>query len=270
LERIRAVLFDMDGVIYVGQQRLPGVQELWDFLDQRGIRWLCVTNNASQASQQFSEKLARMGLHAGPERILGSAEATALWMADQVENHGAPEGLVYVMGMAGLRSELERAGFTLTDDPFAATYAVSGANFSLTFDDLANTTLAIRNGARFIGTNPDVTFPTERGQIPGAGSVLALLATASDVKPIVIGKPFAPMYELAMRRLKSTPETTLMVGDRYDTDITGAAALGMTTAGVLTGISTREEFLEQNPPPDIIVPGLVELFQLMGGAKPGS
>ncbi len=167
------------------------------------------------------------------------------------------------MGMEGLHTALRAQGFELTDDPFAAAYAVAGANFQLTFADLANITLAIRNGARFIGTNADLTFPTERGQVPGAGSILALLAAATDVQPIVIGKPNPPLYEIAMERLGATPETTLMVGDRYDTDITGAQELGLLTAGVLTGIHTREIFSAQQRPPDLIVDNLVELLAIL-------
>ncbi|MFN3334641.1 MAG: HAD-IIA family hydrolase, partial [Caldilinea sp.] len=151
----------------------------------------------------------------------------------------------------------------LTNDPFDAAYAVSGANFSLTYNDLANVALAIRNGARFIGTNSDRTYPTERGQVPGAGAILALFTAATDREPIVIGKPNAPMFEEAMRRLGVTPEETLMVGDRYETDIVGALKLGMTTVGVLTGIDSRSTFATQSAPPHLILDGLPELLTLL-------
>lgn len=261
LTRVRAAFFDMDGVIYVGSRPLPGVQELLDYLDASGRRWMLVTNNAALTSQQFSDKVAAMGLRVPPARILGSAEATASWLRHQVDK-GWPEGKVIIMGQEGLRSALLDAGFELTTDPFAADYAVSGANFQLTYRELADVALAIRNGARFIGTNPDLTFPSERGQIPGAGALLALLEAATEVKPVVIGKPNAPMFELAMRRLHASPETTMMVGDRYDTDIAGALALGMTTTGVLTGVSSEADYHKQNMPPHVVVPGLPELLEL--------
>lgn len=264
LTHIRGVLFDMDGVIYVGQQPLPGVQELLDYLDATGRRWMLVTNNAALTSQQFSEKVAAMGLRVPPERILGSAEATASWLRHQVEK-GWPKGKVIVNGQDGLRAALTQAGFELTNDPFEAVYAVSGANFKLTYEDLANVTLAIRNGARFIGTNGDRTYPTERGQVPGAGAILALFTAATDQEPIVIGKPNAPMFEEAMRRLGVTPEETMMVGDRYETDIAGALKLGMLAVGVLTGVDTRATFEAQSMPPHFILEGLPELlthFQL--------
>ncbi len=259
LAHIHAAFFDMDGVIYVGSRPLPGVQELLDYLDASGRRWMLVTNNAALTSAQFSDKVAAMGLRVPPERILGSAEATASWLRRQVEK-GWPEGAVIVNGQDGLRNALTAAGFALTTDPFSAEYAVSGANFGLTYNDLADVSLAIRNGARFIGTNSDRTYPTERGQVPGAGSILALFTAATDKEPIVIGKPNAPMFEEAMRRLGVTPEETLMVGDRYETDIVGALTLGMTTVGVLTGIDTRATFATQSAPPHFILDGLPELL----------
>ena len=262
LSQVRAALFDMDGVVYVGKRPLLGVQAMFDYLDAGGRGWLCITNNASMTSQQFSDKLKDMDIRVPPERILGSSEATAQWLAEQVEA-GWPQGKIFVMGMDGLRSALLAKGFELTADPFDATYAVSGANFNLTFNDLAETALAIRNGARFIGTNGDVTFPTERGHIPGTGSVLALFAAATGVQPIVIGKPNPPMYQLAMHRLGVPPELTMMVGDRYDTDIAGAIALGMKTVGMLTGIDTRAHFEAQPQPPHLIAQDLTTLLAWM-------
>lgn len=272
LASVRAVLFDMDGVLYVGMRPLPGVQALWDYLDATGRGRLCVTNNASQNGAQFAAKLGAMGLHATGDQVLGSAEATAAWLAEQVAafEAGTPNGFargpILVMGMAGLRNALEQRGLQLTDDPFAAAYCVAGAHFAVTYNDLADATLAIRNGARFIGTNPDLNFPSERGLVPGAGAMLALLQAASGVAPLVIGKPNAPMFALAMEKLGAGTATTLMVGDRYDTDIAGAAALGMLTAGVLTGVSTRAEMLAGTPPPSYIFPGLPELLAALQAA----
>ncbi len=264
LRSVRGVLFDMDGVIYVGDTPLAGVQDALDYLTQTGRTWLLVTNNASRTPEQFVEKLTKMNIRVRPEQVLGSAEATACWMAEQVQHHGWPSGPVIVMGQAGLKTALTNAGFELTTDPDQAVYAVAGINFELTYEDLANVTLAIRRGARFIGTNADVTYPSERGPLPGAGSILALLTAATGQQPLVIGKPNAGMYQQAMARLGLTPAETLMVGDRYDTDISGAIALGLLTAGILTGISTRAEFEQATTPPSLIVedlPGLIEAFR---------
>jgi 4-nitrophenyl phosphatase len=268
LRSVRGVLFDMDGVIYVGNRPLSGVQDALDYLAQTGRQFLFVTNNASRTPEQFVEKLATMKIGVRPDQVLGSAEATACWLADQVANHGWARGPVIVMGQDGLKTALLNSGFELTTEPDEAAYAVAGINFELTYEDLARVTLAIRRGARFIGTNGDVTFPSERGPLPGAGSILALLAAASGQQPLVIGKPNPGMYEQAIARLGLTAEETLMVGDRYDTDISGAMAVGLWTAGVLTGISTRADFEQADPPPHVIVddlPGLVEVFRREDG-----
>lgn len=258
LRKVRAVLLDMDGVLYVGDQPLPGVQELLAYLDATGRKWLCVTNNSSRTSQTFSDKLAAMGITVDPVHILGSAEATANWLAEQSPN-GAK---VIMMGEASLRGALQAKGFELVDDPFEAQIAVASIYYALNYDVLTRLTLAIRNGARFVATNPDATLPTERGQVPGTGSLVALLTVSGGRTPEYVGKPYPGMYEQAIRRVDGAAETTLMVGDRYETDIEGAARLGMPTAGVLTGVTTRAEYLAANPSPDFVVEGLPELLAL--------
>lgn len=260
LRAVRGVLFDMDGVIYVGTRPLPGVQEAIDYLTSTGRTFLFVTNNASKTPEQFVARLAEMDIHVRPEQVLGSAEATACWLAGQVADHGWPRGPVIVVGQDGLRVALQKSGFELTTDPHTAKYAVAGISFQLTYDELANASLAIRGGARFVGTNSDATFPSERGLLPGAGSVLALLTTATGQQPLVIGKPNRGMYEQALARLNLTAGQTLMVGDRYDTDISGAVPLGLCTAGVLTGVSTRADFEQADPAPRLIVDNLPELI----------
>jgi len=256
LRHVRAVLFDMDGVIYVGDRPLPGVQAMLDYLDSTGRRWLCITNNASNTSQMFADKLAKMAIQAQPVNILGSAEATAAWLGEQVP----AKGKVIMLGMEGLRTALLNEGFTLVTDPDEAEFAVAGINFHLTYEDVANIALAIRKGARFVGTNIDPTYPAERGQIPGTGSIIAMLKAATDVEPEIVGKPYPGMYELAMHRLNAEPATTLMVGDRYETDIAGATKLGLVTAGVLTGISSQADFEAGTPPPDLILAGMEALL----------
>jgi 4-nitrophenyl phosphatase len=253
---VEAVLLDMDGVVYVGNQALPGVQDLLDYLDLTGRRWLCVTNNSSRDSVTFAEKLAGMDIRVDPAHILGSAQATAAWLA-----HQAPPGTkVLMMGEQSLHNALAGQGFDLIEDPFAAEVVVASINFSLNYEKLTNLTLAIRNGARFVATNPDPSLPTERGQVPGTGSIVALLSTASGRQPEFVGKPYPGMYQQAMEQLGSSTDRTLMIGDRYETDIVGAVQLGMPTLGVLTGVSTREEFETADPPAMMVLPGLPELL----------
>lgn len=259
LRNARAVLLDMDGVVYVGESPLPGVQNFLDYLEDTGRRWLCVTNNSSKTADMFVEKLQRMNVHARPENVLGSAQATATWMAEQFPQRGK----AVMIGEEGLRSALVENGFELTENELEAEFAVVGINFELRYEHLARAALAIRNGARFIGTNHDPSFPSERGQVPGTGSILALIATATGVQPTIIGKPNAGMYEQALHRLQATAEQTLMVGDRYDTDIAGAIKLGMTTVGVLTGVTNRQSFEREDPPPHYILENIPALLALM-------
>jgi 4-nitrophenyl phosphatase len=162
---------------------------------------------------------------------------------------------------------LLKEGFELVTDPQAAEFAVAGINFNLTYENLADVALAIRHGARFIGTNIDPTYPSERGQIPGTGSIIALLEAATGVQPEIVGKPYPGMYQLAMQRLGVQPHETLMVGDRHETDIVGAVKLGLVTAGVLTGISSRQAFEQGDPPPDLIVESLPVLQELLQQAE---
>lgn len=256
LRDVRAVLLDMDGVVYVGEQPLPGVQELLDYLDETGRHWLFVTNNSSRTPAQFIEKIQRMGIRADEGHILSSALATASWLAEEY-----PDGVrVFMIGETGLRWALEREGITVVEDAQKAEVIVSGIDFSVRYERLAEATLAVRAGARFIGTNSDTSFPSERGQIPGTGALLALLEAATGVTPTVIGKPNPGMFEQAMHKLGTSTGTTLMVGDRYETDIAGAIELGMPTAAVLTGITSEEEFRQVRPQPALILPGLPELL----------
>ncbi len=256
LSEVRAVLLDMDGVVYIGDQPLPGVQQLLDYLESTGRDWLFVTNNSSRTPAQFVEKIARMEIRADEPHILSSALATASWLAAQY-----PDGArAFMIGQDGLRWALEREGITLVEEAQTADVIVCGIDFGVRYERLADATLAVRAGARFVGTNSDTSFPSERGQIPGAGALLALLEAASGVKPTVIGKPNAGMFEQAMRKLGTTAAATLMVGDRYETDIAGAVELGMPTAAVLTGITPEHEFRAAAAPPDLILPGLPELL----------
>lgn len=262
LQSVEAVLLDMDGVLYVGNQGLPGVQETLDYLDATGRRWLCVTNNSSRTSADFSAKLAGMGVTVPAERILGSAEATASWLAQQVP-HGTK---VLLMGEQSIRDQMTSRGFELVTDPFEAEVVVATIFFGVNYSILTDLTLAIRNGARFIATNPDPSLPTERGQVPGTGSLVALLATASGQQPEYVGKPYPGMYEQALQRVGTSAAGTLMVGDRYDTDIAGALDLGLITLGVTTGVNTAEDFANMDRPPHMVMTGLPQLLEELQAA----
>ncbi|MDX1613662.1 MAG: HAD-IA family hydrolase, partial [Candidatus Promineifilaceae bacterium] len=131
---------------------------------------------------------------------------------------------------------------------------------------LASAAHLINRGATFVGTNPDVTFPSEVGPLPGAGSLLALVSTATGKEPVVIGKPNQPMFEEAMRRLGGTREDTIMIGDRLNTDISGAQAAGLRAALLLTGITSRDQVDRAAVTPDWIFEDLPQLVDFLGSA----
>ncbi len=255
MSKVRALLFDMDGVLYKGDEILPGVLEGLAYFEQTGRSILYVTNNATRTPAMFVDKLAAMGISAREEQVLTSAEATGGWMA-----RNAPRGSkVQLIGQAGVWTAMLAHGFKPANQPQDADFVVVGMDFHLDYRKCAEATLAIKAGARFIATNEDATFPSEEGEIPGAGSIVALLKTATGVQPEVIGKPYPGMFAEAMARLQLDADACLMVGDRYETDIKGAQELSMWTAGVCTGVTSHAEFLAQARPPNFIFSNMQDL-----------
>lgn len=267
LRTIRAVLFDMDGVIYRGDQPLPAVNELLAFLEQHAVAYACITNNSGRTPAQVAAKLQSMGLAIPADRIITSAMATSLYLRS-VAPSGTP---VLAVGMEGLLDQLFGDGYFLREER-APQYVVAGIDFDLTYAKLRSACLAIRAGATFIGTNGDRTYPAEDGLVPGAGSILAALEAATGQKPVIIGKPAPAMFEAALALLGAEAATTLMVGDRYDTDILGGANAGLKTALVLTGVSDRDEASHGPHPPGAIFDDLAALlhnWRELGMARSG-
>lgn len=250
---IRAVVLDMDGVLWRGGVPLPGVREFVAWVQAQAIPYALATNNSTTSVETYVKRLADAGVPADPAQVITSAVATA----EYVRRHYPPDTPIYIVGEAGLHQALADNGFRF--DPDAARLVIAGMDRTLTYEKLKIATTRIRAGADFIGTNPDRTFPVPQGLIPGAGTMLAAIEAATDVAPRVIGKPEPPMFEVAIDRLGATPETTLMIGDRLDTDILGASRAGLRTALVLTGITTAEEARASTIRPDAIFDDLPAL-----------
>ncbi len=254
LREIRHLIIDMDGVLWRGDEPLPGLQDFFASLRQSQIDFILATNNSSKTPEQYVDKLARFGVEVGAEQVLTSALVSAEYLAGV-----APAGArVYVIGSDGIRRALEERGFPLVDE--GADYVVVGWDQQLTWDELATATLLIRAGAEFLGTNPDVTYPTKRGLVPGNGAILAAIETATGVAPVVTGKPEPQMYEAALRRMNARPEDTAMLGDRLDTDIAGAARVGLRTVLVLSGIATEEDVAASSIKPDLVCASIKETW----------
>ncbi len=259
LSHYTAALLDMDGVLYRGHDPLPGVNELLALFARRGIAYACVTNNAMLTPAQYEAKLAAMGIAIPAANVITSPIATRRYLETQ-----APRGTTaYYVGMDGLREALFGDGYFVLDEQ-RPQYVVVGLDMGATYAKLATAALAIRAGARFVGTNGDTTLPTERGLLPGAGSLLALLRAATEVEPFVIGKPAPTMLHAAVELIGADPLRTLVIGDRLDTDIEGAQAANLASALVFTGVTTPEILAQSAIQPDAVYADLPAMVAAWG------
>ncbi len=256
LQSITHLIADMDGVLWHGDEPMSGLKAFFDFLRQQHIDFILATNNSSRTPEQYAAKLARFGVEVAPERVLTSALVAAAYLADIAP----PGSRVYAIGGEGLERALEEQSFVLIDK--GAAYVVVGWDRQLTWDKLETAALLIHAGAEFIGTNPDVNYPTGRGPVPGNGAQLAALEVATGVAPVVVGKPEPRMYEEALRRMGAQRATTAMLGDRLDTDIVGAARIGLTTALVFSGIASEADVAASPIKPDLVCADIGELTRV--------
>jgi 4-nitrophenyl phosphatase len=229
------LILDMDGVLYQGSEPMPRLKEFFSFLREKRITLMLVTNNATRTPQERSKMMAAMGVEVAPSEILVSGQAVALYLRKEF-----PVGTrVHVFGMPALSHALQEEGFVIADEDVRV--VVASMNRDLTYEKVKRAVALIRGGAKFIATNLDPNIPSEEGLLPGSGSMVAMLAAASEKQPVSVGKPEPIMYELAMARMGARPETTAAVGDRVMTDIVGGKRAGVTTVCVLSGVSGREE-----------------------------
>lgn len=259
LARIHHLLIDLDGVLYRGSTPLPDARAFITWLRDRDISFRLVTNNATLTPQQYVEKLSAMGIEIGAGEVFTSALATGMYLRD----HRNGTASAQVIGETGLRTAVEGSGLRLVDRD--GDWVVVGLDRTVTYDKLASAALALERGARFVGSNPDTSFPTERGLVPGAGALLATLVATTGRQPVVIGKPEPLMLELAMRDAGGTLFDTAMLGDRLDTDIAAAERIGMTSILILTGVSKRDDLSHTPTPPDLVVDTLSQLMSLWSG-----
>ena len=228
-------LIDLDGTIYKGKDRIPAGERFVARLQERGIPHLFVTNNTTRTPEEVQRMLGeQFGVETPLDTIYTATLATIDYMNELDKGK-----TVYVIGESGLKSALQEAGYEETSASPA--YVVVGLDWQVDYEKLALATLAIQQGATFIGTNPDLNIPTERGLLPGAGSLLAFLEAATRVKPTIIGKPEAIIMEKALAHLGTKREETVMVGDNYLTDIRAGIDNGFPTLLTLTGFTTAEE-----------------------------
>jgi glycerol-1-phosphatase len=245
--RFRALAFDLDGTIYLEDEVVPAAPGTLRAIRELGVRIAFVTNNATRPAAAVVEKLGGLGIKATVEEVLTSSQAAVALLGGEAALRGRG---VLVVGGAGLREAMASAGARLLepDDWRRAEIVAAGLDPDFTYQKARAAVLAIAAGARFVGSNPDASLPTPEGPWPGAGAVLAFLSTGSGRSPEIAGKPARAMFEALAAALGPGPR--MMVGDRVDTDLAGAKALGWTTALVLTGVTRLDRLLDAEMAPD--------------------
>lgn len=250
--RYNGYLVDLDGTIYRGKEIIPAGKRFVETLQQKEIPFLFVTNNTTKTPETVAKRLKdEFEIRVEPQEVYTATLATIDYMRDQ--NRGTS---FYAIGESGLIQLILQAGFTWNEkDP---DYVVVGLDSEVTYDKLTTATLAIRQGALFIGTNPDKNIPTEKGLLPGAGSLIALVESATQQRAVYIGKPEAIIMEKALEQISLTKEEVLMVGDNYETDIQSGIRNGVDSLLVLSGFTAKEAVPHLPVKPTYIVDSLDE------------
>ena len=252
--KVKALILDMDGVLWRDNQPIGDLLAIFSTIKQRGWKVTLATNNATLSVEQYLEKLARFGVNLAAEQIVNSTMAVIHYLSEH-HPHG---GSVYIVGESSLIQTLAESNFINSEK---ATLAVIVAmDRGVTYEKLRRATLLIRSGVPFIGTNPDKTFPTPEGIVPGAGAILAAVEAATSMQPIILGKPSPEMYRVALERMGVSPASTVVVGDRLETDIAGGQQLGCRTGLVLSGVTGLKAARTWVPSPDWIEPDLTALL----------
>lgn len=255
LEELRArkgFICDMDGVIYLGNQLLPGVAEFVNWLNENDKRFLFLTNSSERSPKELRQKLQRMGLDIGEEHFYTSALATAAFLKKQ-----APGCTAFVIGAPGLLNALYDIGVTMNDvDP---DYVIVGETASYNYEVITKAVRLVLNGARLIATNSDLTGPTEFGIAPACRSLVAPIELATGKKAYFMGKPNPLMMRTGLQLLGVHSEEAAMVGDRMDTDVIAGMESGLATVLVLSGCTSRTDVNDYPYRPTYILNGVGDI-----------
>ena len=250
----KGFICDMDGVIYHGNQILPGVREFINWLQEEKKEYLFLTNNSGYTKKELQQKLARMGLDVSEEHFYTSALATAEFLKEQ-----APGCSVYVIGEAGLYNALYEAGITMND--VNPDYVVVGEGKSYSLDTLTKATNLVLNGAKLIGANTDVSGPIENGIAPACKALVAPIEMATGKQAYFCGKPNPLMMRTGLKLLGCHSAEAVIVGDRMDTDIVAGTESGVSTVLVLSGVSTRETLKTYAYQPSVVLDGVGDIVK---------
>ena len=253
LQNVKALILDMDGVLWRGSDIIGDLSKIFDTLKSKNIEFLFATNNSTKTIEHYINKFTLAGVEIQPWQVISSAVATIEFLVSNFPQHKS----IFVIGEDGLINSFKQKGFEIASDRVDA--VVIGLDTQVNYEKLSKATHYIRSGAAFFGTNPDTTLPTPQGLAPGAGSIISSIEAATGVEATIIGKPKPIMFQIALDLLKASADETLVVGDRLETDILGAQNAGCQTALVLSGVSTREMAASWKPPPTYIFPDLESL-----------
>lgn len=263
-ERYQLFILDLDGVLYRGSEPIRDAVQTVQRLQSSGKPVFYLTNNSGLTREQYAERLRTMGIAAEPSHFMTSAWATTQYVLSQYDR-----AKVFVVGEPGLQSELRNSGIQTIENPDEQSVdcVIVGIDRSFSYERLRQAQWAILDGAAFIATNSDSTYPAENDRLlPGAGTIVAAIQTATGVEPFVVGKPNTWMLELLLQRNGRSPQEALLIGDRLDTDIAIAKRAGVPSALVLTGISTLDD-LQTAPSeqqPDYVLTSLLEMMEKQG------
>ncbi|MGN7760181.1 TIGR01457 family HAD-type hydrolase [Paenibacillus sp. 22594] len=261
MKSVGGLLIDLDGTLYHGGRMIPGADLLISSLRKAGIPYLFVTNNSSRTPASVAAHLRGMGIEAEPHEVCTSSLAAARYIAGE-----SPGATVAILGEDGLIEACREAGLALVTE--APEYVVQGIDRSFTYDTLARASRWIREGAKFVLTNPDLMLPSDDGVMPGAGTLGAAIEAASGFSPVVIGKPEAHLITYATSLLGIDPGEAVVIGDNMRTDISAGARAGCQTILVLTGLTTRDNLEDYQRltgvNPDEICADLAELMLALG------
>lgn len=255
---LKGLILDMDGVIWRGNEAIGNLPAIFSEINRIGLDFVFATNNSAKTIEEYQEKLRSIGLDVESRQILTSAVATFLYLQ---ENHPNKKNL-FIIGSDSFKSNAVERGFNLVsaENNLLADFVIVGLDTNLNYDEIKLAANQIFEGAIFLATNADPTYPTPHGPIPGAGVMVAAVKTASGTEPIVIGKPSANMYRQAVKTMQLEPDQVLCVGDRLITDILGAHNGGFHSAFVLSGVNTLDDLALWEPKPDIVAKDLETLI----------
>ena len=257
LESYDLTMFDLDGVVYVSGRAIVGVAERLQRVRDAGVHLAFVTNNASRTPEKVAANLVKLGVAATAADVVTSAQAAARVLKDRF----GPGSRVLLLGGAGLEAALAAEELEVTTEPGEAAVLVSGYGPDVLWKDIMRAATLIRDGLPYVASNTDLTIPTDYGLAPGHGVLVRTLSDFAGVEPIVAGKPARPLMDETIRRVGG--DRPLMVGDRLDTDIEGAHAVGVDSLLVMTGVTHLAELVAATPElrPSYISPDLEGLFE---------